>query len=166
MHFRSEEGTERRQMIVHEGQLTVMATASGSYAQGEVPSGLTKALDYALDNYGVDLPLMDLARKDTLSQLVEPEDSVLYLGDTARVQGELCHLVAIRTPEVDAQMWISKGDKPLPRRIVLTSKWAGGAPRFIAEMNWEVAPKIGSTEFEFKPPEGASRIEFLNAPGQ
>jgi hypothetical protein len=57
----------------------------------------------------------------------------------------------------------------LPRRIVITYKDEPGQPQFWADAsNWNLAPEISDALFEFTPPSGADRIEFLpelgNAP--
>ena len=161
MHFHSFNGEETRHLYVHDGQLSVYTDASNSYAQAEVDKNLDAALDQALEDYGVDLPLMDIVQKDTFGKLVQTGDEVIYLGDKRQVGGENCHQLVIRLDEVDVQLWISEGDRPLPRRIVITDKWEGGNPRLDAEMAWDTGADVSSAEFEFELPKDAARIDFL-----
>jgi len=86
---------------------------------------------------------------------------VLYLTGKSRVGGANCHHIAIRSPEVDIQLWVEEGDKPLPRQLILTSKWEGGTPRFVARMQWDLEPDFSNSDFEFTAPEGATRIDFV-----
>ena len=70
--------------------------------------------------------------------------------------------LAFRGGEVDWQIWIEDGDKPLPRKFILSSKKVSGEPEFtVLIRNWDVAPKLSDQEFNFKPPKGAKKIEFL-----
>ena len=49
---------------------------------------------------------------------------------------------------------------------MITSKWEGGAPRHIANLVWVTEPEFAPGTFEFKAPEGATKIEFVNRSGQ
>ena len=46
------------------------------------------------------------------------------------VGGVRTHHLAFRGREVDWQIWIEDGDRPLPRRYLITTKWMTGAPQF------------------------------------
>lgn len=162
-HFQGFDGASTRQLFVHDGLLTLYDSDKNVYSQVEVPRDIDSALDYALEEFAIDLPLMDLVKQDTFDQLVESSDSVHYLTDKARVQGVDCHHIAVRTPDVDLQIWVQEGDQPLPRRIMITDKWAGGAPRFTGNMSWDIAPRLEDREFAFEPPEDASRVELMQA---
>ena len=71
--------------------------------------------------------------------------------------------MAIRLADADVQIWVQQGDTPLPRRMMITSKWEGGSPRFIADLQWQQKPKIAPGTFDFSAPEGASEIQFSPA---
>ena len=60
--------------------------------------------------------------------------------------------LAIRTQEVDLQLWIAQGPEPLPRRVVITYKNAPGEPQFRADLfDWKIAPRVDAAEFQFVP---------------
>lgn len=164
LHFKNFDGIDTMELYFHQGLLTVFDSGAGYYAQANIPERIDAALDFALDELDIDAPLMDLVRADVFNHLVKATDSVLYLTDKSRVMGSDCHHIAIRGAELDVQLWIQEGDRPLPRRIMITSKWEGGAPRFLANMDWDTKPDIQSGAFDFKAPEGASQIEFVNTP--
>jgi hypothetical protein len=74
------------------------------------------------------------------------------------------HHLAFRTPSIDFQVWVQDGDKPLPRKYVITTKWMTGAPQNGVELtDWNLAPRIDDTVFTFTPPAGARKIDFLRA---
>lgn len=83
-----------------------------------------------------------------------------YLG-TSFIREKVHHQIGLRGPEVDMQIWISADGPPLPGKIVMTSKWEGGSPRFVAFLNWDTNPSIPTDSLRFEPPAGATKIEFL-----
>jgi hypothetical protein len=85
-----------------------------------------------------------------------------YVGKS-RVGGVDTDHYAYRTGEIDYQVWIQTGDKPLPRKLVITSKKQPAQPEYTAVMTWDLSPKIDDASFAFTPPEGASKIPFATA---
>ena len=70
--------------------------------------------------------------------------------------------LAVRSADVDMQIWIAQGEQPLPRRIILTYKNAPGQPQFRADLSdWDLSPKVAADSFSFNPPAGAEQIPFL-----
>jgi hypothetical protein len=159
-HLRQFDGVGTKELYIHEGNLALYDSQNGFYALADVPEGLDAGLDYALEELGIDLPLMDLVFHDSFKRLAGTSDPLIYVTDKARVAGVDCHQLAIRVEGADVQLWVQKGDRPLPRRMIITSIWEGGSPRFIAVMNWNVSPEIAPGVFEFEPPEGAAQINF------
>ena len=62
----------------------------------------------------------------------------------------------------DVQIWIASEGRPLPGKLVISSKWEGGSPRFVAFFKWDTDPAFEPDLFTFDPPDGAVRIEFLS----
>ena len=70
-------------------------------------------------------------------------------------RGVTCRQVAFRTDEVDWQLWVEEGDRPLPCRYTITSKWTYGAPQYtITFTNWGVNPDLPASDFQFTASEG------------
>ena len=44
---------------------------------------------------------------------------------------------------------------------MITSKWEGGAPRFVAFFQWDTDPTFERDLFEFEAPDDAVDVEFL-----
>jgi hypothetical protein len=103
---------------------------------------------------------------DAAEYLIDSQETILYLTDKARVAGADCHHLAIRGAESDIQLWVQEGDQPLLRKIIITSKWEGGSPRFVSNLQWDTDPEFGADIFEFKVPEGATNIGFHQSKGQ
>lgn len=154
------DGAQTKVIYFHDGLLTVFGSERKFYGQANLPKEIEAAMEFALNELGVDAPLMDMVYKDVSTHLVGSLDSVLYLTDKSRVGGTDCHQIAIRGPDVDIQLWVEEGDRPVPRKIMITSKWEGGAPRFFANMIWDSAPEIDPGVFVFEAPEGSENIGF------
>ena len=155
-----EDTVEVKEIIVNDGVLTVSMQPRNFYTEADVPEGLEQAVEFAIDELGMDAPLMDLLMEDVADNLTQDATNVNYLGTTL-VRGTAHHHVGIRGPEIDVQVFIPTEGDPLPGKIVMTSKWEGGAPRFIAVLDWDTNPEMAADAFDFTPPEGAVKIEFV-----
>jgi hypothetical protein len=162
MRITSFDGVDKKDIYFFQGTLTVFSSDSSFYAQASIPKELEAAADFALEELGVDAPLMDLVYRDVSAQLLGSDDSIIYLADKSRVAGVNCHHIVIRGPEVDLQMWVEEGERPVPRKIVMTSKWESGSPRFTAHLAWDTAPQINTDVFKFTVPQGAIDIGFVS----
>ena len=118
-------------------------------------------LDFARDKLNVIAPAADLVYSNAFERLTEGLTSAFIVGD-AIVGGVPCVHIALRNAEVDWQIWIQLGDKPLPRKFVVTSKRMSQSPQFIVVLSkWDAAPKVTDAMFRFVPPKGSQKIEFL-----
>ena len=131
------------------------------YASAPVPGGLDRVLDALQERFGTELPALDLLYSKIFEGMMPQVTDALYLG-VEQVSGVIAHHLAFRTPEVDWQIWIADGAKPLPYRYLITSKLEPGALQHCAELsNWNTAPKIDDASFVFRPPAGVKKVEFL-----
>ena len=101
---------------------------------------------------------------DSMKSMVK---SGYYVGE-ATIAGILCDNLARRNEDEDVQLWVAKGDKPVPRRIVVTYKNLEGQPQYWAQFEeWNFSPELSDTKFAFSLPEGAERIHFFaDLPGE
>lgn len=160
LHVHQTSGARSRDLFLHQGKLSLYEATDSYYATASVPETIEGGMDYALNKLGIELPLMDLIFRDVFSRLTTSTDSLLYLGNGIKVDGVDCHQLAIRTGEIDVQLWVQENESPLPRRIIITSKWEGGAPRFVTRMAWNTEPDFADDTFEFVPPENSNQIQF------
>jgi hypothetical protein len=87
--------------------------------------------------------------------------SVTFVEECSLFDVPTDHL-AVRSAEVDLQIWIARGAEPLPRRVVITYKNAPGEPQFRADLyDWSVTAKLDAAAFAFVPPAGAEQIMYL-----
>ena len=155
-------GTIRNQdFYIHDGTITLYSRNLNMYATAKVPANVSEALDYASQELGLNAPGSDLFVDDIYAALMADVTSGIYLGKT-ELNGIKCHHVAFRSGEVDWQMWIEDGKRPIPRRYIITSKWLTGAPEYIIDiLDFKTDEKISDKDFTFTPPKGAEKIAFL-----
>jgi glycosyltransferase involved in cell wall biosynthesis len=80
----------------------------------------------------------------------------------AVIEGVLCDHLAFRAPHVDLQVWVERGAQPLPRKLVITTRDLPNAPQFaVTVTKWNLKPAFTAQTFSFKPPAGATKLDFL-----
>ena len=112
-----------------------------------------------MHNLGFDAPGADLLAAKPLDSSTTDVVSGVHVGMTY-IDGVQVHQLAFRGKEVDWQLWVTTGDKPLPVRYVVTTKWFTGAPQFTLQLkNWNTAPQSDAARFTFAPPQGARKLD-------
>ncbi len=154
---------ESREFFYDGKTLTIYSPAQKYYATMDSPPTIAATLDAAKAHYDLELPLADLlylAAGDDLGK------NAIEAGDIgpSRIGGVDCEHLALRSPEVDWQIWIEKGNKPLPHKVVITTRNQPTAPQYSAVVTWDLSPKIDDGMFAFKAPDGATAVPILPAP--
>ena len=163
MFIQTFDGVNTGSIYIHKGQLTLFNTESSFYAQARVPEDIEAAMQFAIEEFGLEIPLAELMFANSALSLLTDQDTVLYLTDKSRIRGVDCHHLAIRGAEIDLQLWVEEGDRPVPRKIMMTMKWEGGSPRNAALMEFSKVDGLDAKIFEFKAPEGANEINFVGS---
>jgi len=150
------------QKFYYDGKtLTLYNPDQKYYATVEAPPTIEDMLDFARVSLDVYAPGGDLLYKDAYRVLMEDVVSGFYVGESM-VGGIKCHHLAFKGNEVDWQIWIEDGDKPLPKKFIITTKWMTGAPQFtLSVKKWDLSPKFSEGAFTFVPPKDAQRIDFV-----
>jgi hypothetical protein len=131
------------------------------YGVLEVPPDLESALNKANQDFGVRVALTDLASPNLWEMLNKRIKHSLYVG-LHKVRGVPCHHLSFDGDAVQFQVWIDAGDKPLPRKVVLTHKNLPGEPQWVAYLSdWNFSPQLADNLFVFTPPQGAEKIKFV-----
>ena len=127
----------------------------------EVPPDIESALEKANKEFGVRVALTDLASPNLWEFLNKHIKHSLYVG-LSKVRGVPCHHLAFDGAVAHVQVWIEAGDKPLPRKVVMTAEKAPGSPEWMAYLyDWNLSPQLQDNLFVFTPPEGAQKIKFI-----
>jgi hypothetical protein len=130
------------------------------YASVAAPNTLEGMLDFARESLDIIVPAGDLLYRNAFELLTADVKAGFVVGKGV-VGGVRCDHLAFRNSDVDWQIWIQEGAKPLPRKYVITSTQVAGAPQFAVLASWNTAPKFAPGTFVFTPAKDATRIEFL-----
>jgi hypothetical protein len=140
--------------------ISLFGKGLNAYAQIESPDA---TIDGAVEEFristGLDATGADLLAADPYAVLTEGATKGTLVGE-AFVGGVECDHLAFRTDTVDWQIWVQKGEQPMPIKYVITTKWVTGAPQYTLRLsNWNVAPDVDDKLFSFTPPGDAKKIE-------
>jgi hypothetical protein len=145
--------------------VTVHDRARKTYATEKVPGTIDAMLDDLHDRFGIEQPLADFLFSDPYKILKENVESGIYVGES-HVGKTKCHHLAFRQRLLDWQIWIQDGEKPLPRKFVITFKRQIDEPQFIALFHaWDTNLELPDNLFEFQPPADAQKVDFLHRHG-
>lgn len=137
--------------------LTLFSKGANAYVK-LAASNIDAALA-AVHKLGFDAPGADLLATKPLAISTTDITSGAHIGMTF-IDGIEVHQLAFRGANVDWQLWVMAGDKPLPLRYVITTKSVSGAPEYTLELrNWNTAPQITAARFAFMPPPGAKQLD-------
>ncbi len=153
---------DRDQELYYNGKtITLFGKKINCYAKMDAPSNIEAAMDHASQSCRLETPGVELIYKNSFEILTEDVVSGFYAG-LSTVLGVECHHLAFRGDDVDWQIWIENSKTPRPRKFIITNKWVTGSPQFIAFLaKWNASPQLADTQFIFKPPKDAQKIEFL-----
>lgn len=139
--------------------LTVENGATGFYAVAPMTGTTSDLLRKADEQYGIEFPLQDLFRwGDTTSGAVTPKEG--FKVGPARIGNYKTDHYAFRQNDVDFQIWIEQGDKPLPRKLAITTLTDPAQPQYVAYFTWNTDPKADPRRFSFVPGKNSAKIPF------
>ncbi|MBP6309936.1 MAG: DUF2092 domain-containing protein [Arenimonas sp.] len=150
------------QQMFYDGKtFTLFNPGAGLYATEAMPANLDAMLDKARDDFDIIAPASDLIYSNAFERLTKTATSGYIVGNTM-IDGKPSTHLAFRTPGTDWQIWIADGAKPLPLKFVVTSVDVEGSPQFEVRLsNWNLAPNLADSVFEFKAPAGSQEIDFI-----
>ena len=150
-------GAQHRLWFYDGKNFTLYADGVGYYATVPAPKNLRELGDTLQKKFGIEMPLRDLFLWGTDRAPTKGITSAVDLGQ-AEVEGTTVQHYAFRQDNVDWQVWIQKGDYPLPRKLVITTTDDDARPDYSAVLNWNLAPSFNNEAFVFYPPPSAKRI--------
>lgn len=152
--------TDKDNEYYYDGKtFTIFGNNNRYYASFEAPKTINELIDIAENHYNIEFPLRDLFAWGTDDSSISDIQSALFI-DSTTIDGVACDHYAFRQEEVDWQIWIEPGKKPLPKRFVITSKLEDGQPQYISTMKWNLSPEMSEKDFVFTPPEDSYKIPF------
>jgi len=152
---------KRRQFFYDGKTFTVYAPRVGFYAQTPAPPTIGQLADTLEQQKGLELPLADLFRWGTPQSAAGEITAAMDVGP-ATVNGIACEQYAFRQPGLDWQIWIERGPRPLPRKLLLTTTDDPARPEYTVNLLWELRAHHDNATFTFVPPRGAQQIAMVD----
>jgi len=159
-------GDDGSNKLIFDGKTAIIySAAQNKYASIPVPEGtIAGMLKEAVGRLGVDFPLADF-----LSD--EPGKAFLTGVTAGRVVNTVTidgapydHLFFFQPPDIELELWLSKNEQSLPRRLIVTYRSLPGQPNFIAEFSdWNFNVSTPDSDFAFQPPAGAEQVALKPA---
>ncbi len=142
------------------GRVTIFDPFAGTYAQVSGPKDIDGMVATLEKDYGMVLPLGELAESHPDAVLTRGVDLAHYVG-VHNVEGIPCHHVVLQRKDLDLQIFVEVGDKPLPRKLVLEYPRRAGSPQYTASITEWSFETPNSELFAPKVPKEAAKVDFL-----
>ncbi|HQR12601.1 MAG TPA: DUF2092 domain-containing protein [Casimicrobiaceae bacterium] len=140
--------------------VTLFTPAQKYFSQVEFAGTVSELVQKLEDRYNVEVPMSDLFTWGTPAAPLDKLESAMNAGQDF-IGKDLCDHYAFRKGLIDFQIWITAGDKPLPRKIVITNRADEARPQSVSLLDWNLKPTFTSAIFRFMPPKGATKIEIV-----
>jgi len=145
--------------------LTLFGKTANLFTQIDVPGTVDHLVDELRDKHHRQLPAADLLLSNAYDELMLDVVDVKDLGSGV-IGGVECDYLAFRAKEVDWQIWIAQGERPYPCRYDITSKLIDGEPQYSIQIrNWRTGDEVAATDFSFKNPTDARKVDLKNLEG-
>ncbi|MDP9730974.1 UNVERIFIED_ORG: hypothetical protein QE446_000827 [Rhizobium sp. SORGH_AS260] len=125
------------------------------------PATIKDTLEEAAQKYSLTFPLADLFSWGTPDAPIDIIREGFFVGHTY-VNGKEADHWAFRGPDQDAEIWIATEGSPLPLKISLVDREDMARPRITSVLEWTENATIADDVFQYRPGEGAQKIQFLN----
>jgi len=149
-----------RQYYFDGKQFTVFSPKLDFYATVSAPPTIHETLDVLRTKFGVEVPLEDVFLWNDPSIKRAERLKSAYLVGPATIDGIATDHYAFREADRDWEIWIEKGDKPFPHKLVITDTSDSAHPSYAAHLTWNGAPALIATDFTFKPGANAKAIHI------
>ena len=117
--------------------VSVFGKSSNGYAQFDGPATVDQLIEALRVGHGVALPGADLLLSNSYDVLVADVMEAKHIGRGV-IGGRECEHLAFRNFDTDWQLWVEAGDRPMPCKMVITSKTLSGAPQYTVHVkDWK-----------------------------
>lgn len=139
--------------------VNIFGESINSYAQFNGPTTVEELIAALRSGHGVALPAADLLLTNAYDTLVADVLEAKYMGHGI-IDGRECEHLAFRNFDTDWQLWVETGDRPIPRKMVITSKTVNSAPQYTVRIkDWKTGIEPAPDAFAFSPPDSAKKLD-------
>lgn len=138
--------------------VSILGKNLNGYAQFEAPGTVDQLIEALRAGHGVALPGADLLLSQSYTVLVAGVREAKHIG-RGIIDGVECEHLAFRNFDTDWQLWVEVGERPIPRKMVITSKTVNGAPQYTLRVKgWKTGVEPAPDAFAFLPPVTAKKL--------
>jgi len=138
--------------------VSVFGKHINGYAQFEAPGNVDHLIEALRAGHGIALPGADLLLSNSYDVLAAGVKEAKHIGRGV-IDGRECEHLAFRNFDTDWQLWVEVGEKPIPRKMVITSKTMNSAPQYTLRIKtWKTDVQPAPDAFAFVPPAGAKQL--------
>jgi hypothetical protein len=146
------------ELISDGSNVTIYDRGGNRFAQVPAAGTFDGVVDRLRTEATLELPGADLLLAKPYEELMAGVLEAKHVGRGV-VEGVECEHLAFRNLDTDWQIWIETGDRPVPRKYVITSKSVAAAPQYTLRLReWKTSVSPAPDAFAFKAPEGSSGI--------
>ena len=128
------------------------------YTQFDAPGSVDQLFQALRAGHGVALPFADLLLTNSYDTLVADVVEAKHIGRGV-IDGRECEHLAFRNFDTDWQLWVEVGKRPIPRKMVITSKTLNSAPQYTLRIKtWNTDIRPAPAAFVFAPPANAQKL--------
>jgi hypothetical protein len=140
--------------------LTLLGKNAKKYTQVDVPGTVEHLIDELKDKHNRPLPAADLLMSNSYDELMQDVYDSKDLGSGV-IGGTECDYLAFRKDQVDWQIWIAQGDRPVPCRFSVTSKLIANGPQYSVQFsNWKIGSDVAAVDFAFTNSMNAEKVDL------
>ena len=146
-------------LMVFDGKMvSILGKNLNGYAQFEAPGTVDQLIAALRAGHGVALPGADLLLSNSYEVLVAGVKEAKHIG-RGIIDGVECEHLAFRNFDTDWQLWVEVGERPIPRKMVITSKTVNSAPQYTLRVKgWKTGVEPAPDAFAFVPPANATKL--------
>lgn len=129
--------------------VTIRDRSANLAARIDAPATIDELVDELRGKYGVEAPGADLLLSNTEAALASGVVEAKYIG-RGMIDGVECEHLAFRNDEVDWQLWVAVGPRPIPHKYVITNKAVTGAPQYTLRIREWSEAEVGADRFAMR----------------
>ncbi|WP_427312469.1 DUF2092 domain-containing protein [Cupriavidus sp. H39] len=150
----------QRQLIYDGTTVTLYSPQQKYYSRAAFSDNLAVLVERLRERFGVEVPSADLFLWGTSAAPLDNMQSAMSAGQDI-IGGERCNHYAFRQGQIDWQIWIAAGSRPLPMKLVITNRADEARPQSVTLYKWNLKPRFGNAMFAFTPPKDATKAELI-----
>jgi hypothetical protein len=147
--------------IVFDGKtISALGKNINAFTQIEAAGSIDQLIETLRNTSMVSAPGLDFLGTHVYEDLIDGVIVAKHIG-LGVIDGVDCEHLAFRTRDVDWQIWIEAGSRPIPHKYVITSKAVGAGPQYTLRIkDWKTDAPAAADAFVFTSPPSAKKVDL------